>query len=455
MTKVDSAAPLILLFRRDLRLADNASVFAAAESGRPVIPLYVLDQTPDVRPLGGASLWWLDKSLRALGASLEARGSRLVLARGPLAGAVADMVRRTGAAEVVFSRVHEPAAARAEAEMTRMLQDGGVRVRSFNASLLNEPGTVLNGQGRPYQVFGAYWRAARPGLDAASARAAPKALRAPADWPGSEALDVWRLHPHTPDWSQGFAVWTPGEAGAQARLTDFVDHGLAGYAARRDRLDLDAGSRLSPHLHWGEIGPAQLVRAVLTAAHAGETPDGAAEKLLSELAWRDFAADLLAAHPDMASRNLRPEFDRMPWRRAPADLRAWQVGRTGFAVVDAAMRQLWATGFMPNRARMITASFLTKDLLIDWREGEAWFWDCLVDADLASNAMNWQWAAGSGVDAQPFFRIFNPQAQAERFDPDGAYVKRWADADHAPPIVDHAEARERALEAYRLARASA
>ena len=455
MSASDGGAPLILLFRRDLRLTDNPSVAAAAETGRPVIPLYVLDENPSERTLGGASRWWLDKSLRALGASLEARGSRLVLARGPLAEVVSDLVRHARAGELVFSRIHEPPAAEAEAEMTRRLQGTGVKVRSFNASLINQPGTVLNGQCRSYQVFGAYWRAARPRLELPSARPAPKALKAPERWPKSEALDGWNLHPRAPDWSGDFEVWTPGEAGAQARLEAFVHHGLAAYATRRDRLDQDSGSRLSPHLHWGEIGPAQLARAAMSAAHAGESPDAAAEKLLSELAWRDFAADLLAAHPDMASRNLRPEFDRMPWRQAPGDLQAWQRGRTGFPVVDAAMRQLWTTGFMPNRARMIVASFLTKDLLVDWREGEAWFWDCLVDADLASNAMNWQWAAGSGVDAQPFFRIFNPEAQSEKFDPDGAYVRRWAGAGGPRPIVDHAQARDRALQAYRLARASA
>ena len=449
-------APVILLFRRDLRLADNPAAADAAATGRPVIPLFVLDQSDGERPLGGASRWWLDQSLRALDGRLQAAGSRLVLARGALGPIVAEIADRSGAAGVVFSRVHEPAAARAEAEMIRRLKAQGVGARAHNASLLHEPGAVLNGEGRPYQVFTAYWRAARPRLQLGRAHPEPERLRAPEPWPRSEALDGWSLRPRAPDWSKGFGVWTPGEGGARAALEEFIDQRLSSYSDRRDRLDREGGSRLSPHLHWGEIGPAQLARAVTAAVHAGEAGEAAGEKLLAELGWRDFAADLLAQRPDMPTRNLRPEFDRMAWRRAPAELRAWQEGRTGYPVVDAAMRQLWATGFMPNRARMIVASFLTKDLLIDWRDGEAWFWDCLVDADLGSNSMNWQWAAGSGVDAQPSSRIFNPAAQADRFDPDGAYVRRWASgAAPGEPIVDHGRARERALEAYRQARASA
>ena len=455
MSSPSPDAPVILLFRRDLRLADNPAVAAAAASGRPVIPLYVLDESEGVRPLGGAGRWWLDKSLRALAAALQAKGSRLVLARGDLADAVADVVRRAEAAEVVLCSIPEPAAAMAEAGMRRRLEQKGVKVRAFNASLLHTPGQILNGEGRGYQVFTAYWRTARPRLELGSAHPEPRQLRAPTPWPGSESLDGWDLHPASPDWSHGFDIWTPGEAGAQARLDAFVGERLADYADQRDLLDREGGSRLSPHLHWGEIGPAQLVRAVQGAVHAGEAGHAAGEKLLAELGWRDFAADLLAQHPQMPSGNLRPEFDRMAWRHAPDQLKAWQEGRTGFAVVDAAMRQLWRTGFMPNRARMIAASFLTKDLLIDWRQGEAWFWDCLVDADLASNTMNWQWAAGSGVDAQPFFRIFNPASQAGKFDPDGGYVRRWASGQGGEPIVDHTTARQRALEAYRAARTSA
>ena len=451
MSGGDGPAPLVVLFRRDLRLTDNPSVAAAAASGRPVIPLYVLDESQGVRPLGGASRWWLDKSLRALAEALAAMGARLILRRGSLAEVASEVARSAGAAELVFSRIHEPATAAAEAEMTRRLESDGVRVGAFNASLLHEPGQVLNGQGRPYQVFTAYWRAARQTVEPGRPHPQPRAFPTPSMWPSSERLEDWRLHPRGPDWSAGFEVWTPGEAGARAALEALVDQRLPAYAERRDRLDAEGGSRLSPHLHWGEIGPAQVARAVLAAVHAGEAPGGAGEKFLSELGWRDFAADLLAQHPRMPDRNLRPQFDRLAWRHAPTELAAWRQGRTGFPVVDAAMRQLWATGFMPNRARMIVASFLTKDLLIDWREGEAWFWDCLVDADLASNGMNWQWAAGSAIDAQPFFRIFNPASQSQSFDPQGAYVRRWAGEDLTAPIVDHAAARKRALEAMRRA----
>ena len=446
--------PIILWFRQDLRLADNPALYAAVESGRPVIPLFILHEASDGRPWGGASLWWLDKSLRALDADLRERGSRLILRRGDPAvvlPALAEELR----AEVAWNRLYGPTAVARDSDLKAELP-----ARSFNAALLVEPWRVKTGEGQPYGVFTPFWRAAQGLIEDETLHRAPAHIRPPERWPGSDDLADWKLHPAKPDWSGGFDVWTPGEAGARAALLRFRQR-LDGYAEIRDRPDLDASSRLSPHLHWGEIGPRQ-VRALC----------GGDAKFMAELGWREFNHHLLWHHGDLARRNLRRDFDRFPWRDDAKGLKAWREGRTGYPLVDAGMRQLWATGFMHNRVRMVVASFLIKHLLIDWREGEAWFWDCLIDADEASNPANWQWSAGSGADAQPFFRIFNPMSQGERFDPQGDYVRRWvpelkdapAAAIHTPwqaggakgyppPIVDHAKARARALEAFKEMRA--
>lgn len=441
----DDASPIIVWLRRDLRLCDNPALAAAAESGRPVIPVYVLDETPGARPMGAAARWWLDKSLAALAASLEALGSRLVLRRGAAGEVVEAMARELGAS-VYWNRLYDPGAAERDAALKARL-DG----RSFNAALLNEPWTVKTGAGGPYGVFTPYWRAARAAVGAVETQPAPKTLRPPQSWPASERLADWRLHPTAPDWSGGFCLWTPGEAGARARLDAFLEDALDGYGKRCDRPDLEATSRLSPHLGFGEVGPRQVWSAAL-AAEARGAPAGDVDKFLSELGWREFNHQLLFHHPDLADTNLKAGFDP-PWRRDPAAFEAWTRGRTGYPLVDAGMRELWATGFMHNRVRMVAASFLIKHLLIDWREGERWFWDTLVDADAASNPANWQWVAGCGADAAPWFRIFNPTLQAGKFDPEGAYVRRWipelgTDA-YPAPIVDHAFARRRALEAVR------
>lgn len=449
-----SRNPVIVWFRQDLRLADNPALLAAIETGRPVIPLFILHAASDGRAWGAASKWWLDKSLKALAADLRSRGSRLILRRGDPAVIVPALAQDLGA-EVVWNRLYGPAS---------MARDGDLKAelnaRSFNAALLVEPWRVKTGSGRPYAVFTPFWKAAEALIEDAPLHPAPSRIPAPERWPGSDDLADWRLHPSKPDWSGGFEVWSPGEAGAQAQLADFTMH-LDRYPEARDRPDLDGTSHLSPHLHWGEIGPRQ-------ARAAG----GASAKFMAELGWREFNHHLLHHHGDLLRRNLRAEFDAFPWRKDEAGLQAWREGRTGYPLVDAGMRQLWATGFMHNRVRMVVASFLIKHLLVDWREGEAWFWDCLVDACAANNPANWQWSAGSGADAQPFFRIFNPIAQGERFDPRGDYVRRWvpelrdvpAAAVHKPweaggargypkPIVDHAQARARALEAFKAMRA--
>jgi len=460
--------PVIMWFRRDLRLADNPALNWAIATGRPVVPVYVHDEALEDRPLGAASRWWLHGSLAALAADLKARGSALVLKSGPAAGALVEAAAECGAGALAFNRLNDPGAAEREAHVVDMLSD--LEARSFSASWLAEPGSVLTGEDRPYKVFTPFGKALRARLDLPAATEAPATIPAPAVWPDSERLEDWSLRPTRPDWASGFEG-DPGEACAARRLERFVGESLTAYPAARDAPGDPAGtSRLSPHLRFGEIAPWRVWRALGHSA--------AAEKFQGELAWREFAGHLLHHLPRMPRENMRAEFDRMDWKRDPAGLKAWKTGRTGYPVVDAGMRQLWGTGWMHNRVRMIVASFLVKDLMIDWRVGEAWFWDCLVDADPANNTMNWQWGAGTGVDAAPYFRVFNPTLQGERFDRDGAYVRRWVpeiaglpdrwlhrpheapaevleaagvrlDDTYPRPIVDHGEARARALEAFR------
>jgi len=472
--RIDRDGPVVVWLRNDLRLADNPALAAAAAAGRPVIPLYVLDETPEMRPLGGASLWWLDKSLAALAASLEALGSRLVLRRGPARAVLEEVVAAARPSAVVWNRLYDAAAIARDSALKAWLKDKGVACESFNAGLLNEPWIVRNGSGQPYKVFTPYWRAAREHLRDVLVEPAPKTLAAPEHWPRTEALASWKLHPARPDWSKGFDLWTPGEAGASARLDAFLSGPVARYDRQRDLPSVEGVSRLSPHLHFGEIGPRQVWVAARSAAETGDAPAGQIDRFLSEIGWREFNHSILFHTPDLPTTSFRPEFETFPWARDDAAFAAWSRGETGYPIVDAGMRELWTTGFMHNRVRMIVASFLVKHLLIDWREGEAWFWDALVDADLANNVGNWQWVAGSGADAAPYFRIFNPIAQGRKFDPAGTYVRRWipelaglpdalihepwkdpaqldaaAKRIYGEPIVGHPTARERALQAYR------
>jgi deoxyribodipyrimidine photo-lyase len=466
--------PIIVWFRNDLRIADNPSLRHAEGSGRPVIPLYILDETAGVRPMGAASLWWLDKSLKSLSESLEKLGNKLVLRKGVAAEVLDDIIGHTGATCVLWNRLYDKASVDRDTAIKAGLKDAGVDCQSFNAGLLNEPWTVKNGSGQPYKVFTPYWRAAREQLTHVAVEPAPKSLKSPAHFPRTDSLAGWSLHPTRPDWSKGFDLWTPGEAGALERLDDFLTGPIDGYGEKRDIPGAPATSGLSPHLHFGEIGPRQVWLAARNAVEHGDAPAGEVEKFLSEVGWREFNHSILFHNPDLPKANFRPEFDGFGWVKDHASFEAWTRGQTGYPIVDAGMRELWVTGFMHNRVRMIVASFLIKHLLIDWREGEAWFWDALVDADLASNVGNWQWVAGSGADASPYFRIFNPIAQGKKFDPRGVYVRRWVpelrnvpdDFIHSPwtkalhlpadakrlysrPIVDHATARERAMEAYR------
>ncbi len=433
-----NAPPIIVWFRRDLRLADNPALSAAAGDGRPVIPLYVFDETPGIRPVGGASRWWLERSVQALANALEGLGSRLVIRRGKAADVLKALVEETGAEAVFWNRLYD------RVDRDKDLKAALPGARTFNASLLNEPWEVKTGAGGPYSVFTPYWRSARSQVGKVEVTSAPKRLAEPDKWPDSETLN-----PFAPKWAGGFDIWTPGEAGATQRLTDFLDR-LDGYGDDRDRPDLDITSHLSPHLHFGEIGP----RQVWLAAHAAEARrDSDRDKFLSELGWREFNHHVLFHNPKLAAENLKGGFEGMPWRDDPEGLEAWKRGRTGYPLVDAGMRELWATGFMHNRVRMVAASFLIKHLMIDWRIGEQWFWDTLVDADPANNPANWQWVAGCGADASPWFRIFNPTKQAETFDPDDVYVRRWVpeygSSAYPEPIVDHAKARARALDALK------
>jgi deoxyribodipyrimidine photo-lyase len=480
MSRPGPDSPALVWFRRDLRLADNPSLDAAVQSGRPLVALYVLDEDGPHAP-GGASRWWLHHSLAALSAALAQRGLPLTLRRGDPALLVPALVRETGATAIFWNRLYEPQAVARDRALKAGLRAEGCMVETFNGGLLHEPTQVTTGAGQPYKVFTPFWKSLRSRLGGQAPLPAPAALQA-APAPPGERLDQWALLPTRPDWAGGLrAAWQPGEAGAANLLRRFLDGGLAGYADRRDRPAIAGTSRLSPHLHFGEISPRQLWQATIPAAMQGGAIESGAEKFLSEVAWREFAHHLLFHFPRLPEENFRPEFDRFAWRPDPAALAAWQRGRTGYPIVDAGMRELWQTGWMHNRVRMITASFLVKHLLQDWRDGAAWFWDTLVDADLANNAASWQWVAGSGADAAPYFRIFNPVLQGEKFDPDGAYVRHFVPelADmpsawiHKPwaapasvlqgarvslgmtypaPIVDHAAARARALSAFAATR---
>ena len=403
--------PGIVWFRDDLRLHDHPALAAAAMSGRPVVCVYLLeDESPGLRPPGGAARWWLAGSLRALADALQARGSTLVLRRGAAATAIATLAAELSAAALFMNRRHDPAAAAIDRAVEARLRADGTEVRQFQANLLHDPEALRTGSGRPYQVFTPFWRHLRHAAAPRAPLAAPPRIESVHGVAG-DALAAWRLEPTHPDWAADMgAGWTRGEAGAQADLATFLDHGLNGYAERRDRPDLPHTSRLSPRLRFGEISPYQVWHACIQAAESGRAAPADVEKLLAELGWREFCYHLLHQHPALATANFNRRFDAFPWRHDEAALTAWQRGRTGYPLVDAGMRQLWATGWMHNRVRMVTASFLIKHLLIDWRAGERWFWDTLVDADAASNPANWQWVAGSRSRCGTVFSYFQSGA---------------------------------------------
>lgn len=470
----------LVWFRRDLRLRDNPALQAALDAGHVPVPVYV--HAPNEEGAwcpGAASRAWLHRSLAALDADLRSRGSRLIRLRGPSLAALSGLARGVGAEAVFWNRCYEPAVIARDTTLKQALRGQGLEVRSFNASLLLEPWSIANGQGGPYKVFTPYWRTAQTRLSLPPLAEAPAMLPAVMEDLASEPLADWELLP-APGWDRAFwDAWTPGEAGADEALDVFVDGALQGYGVQRDRPDRVGTSRLSAHLHFGEIAPWRIVQRLQVARRAANAAD--IDGYVRELGWREFAHHLLYHFPQTPERNLDTRFDHFEWARPDsAKLQAWQQGRTGVPIVDAGMRELWATGWMHNRVRMIVASYLCKHLRMHWREGARWFWDTLVDADLANNTAGWQWVAGTGADAAPYFRVFNPVLQAQKFDPDGAYVGRWipglsrlpAKMRHAPwqypreaaaclpdypmqPLVDLAEGRAAALAAHaRLREAS-
>ncbi len=469
-----STAPVIVWFRQDLRIDDNPALSAAAGSGAPVIPLFIWspEEEGDWEP-GEASRWWLHHSLTELTINLAKLGSPLIVKRGYSVSVLRDFAKEVGAHAVYWNRRYEPSTVVRDKNIKGALVNDGVDARSFNANLLFEPWQVLNAKNEPYKVFTAYYKAATALVTPPAPIEPPKKLVAPVKKLQSVAISDLMLLPKI-NWTGGMEkAWQPGEKGAKKNLKSFLEV-VNQYVPDRDCPSVSGTSRLSPHLHFGEISPRTIWHSVRDTGKAGEGKT----TYLKELVWREFAHSLLYHFPHTANSPLRPEFERFPWRNDPELLQSWQKGETGYPLIDAGMRELWHTGWMHNRVRMIVASFLVKDLLLPWQQGAQWFWNTLVDADLANNTLGWQWSAGCGADAAPYFRVFNPVLQSQKFDPDGTYIKRWVpelsglpkqwihhpwDAPpevlqaHAvelgktypQPIVDHAFARERALEAFR------
>lgn len=470
----------LVWFRLDLRLADNPALDAAVRRGGPVVPVFILSPEEEgAWTPGGASRWWLHQSLRALEARLLGAGARLIFRRGPALEVLLALAQETGADAVFWNRRYEPDVTARDANVMATLRGKGFIAESFNGALLHEPWTIRNQSDKPFQVFTPFWKNCLRQLDPAEPLPAPGNLPAPVKWPESLALAALELEPKL-EWAKGMhAAWEPGEAGAQSNLDQFLSHAFDQYSEQRNRPDVTGTSRLSPHLHFGEISPRHVWHELkaLAAKRGLSIEQWRSSQFLTEVGWREFAHHLLYHFPHTPVEPLRADFRNFPWRKDAQWLRAWQKGLTGYPIVDAGMRELWATGWMHNRVRMIVASFLVKDLLLPWEEGARWFWDTLVDADLAQNTLGWQWTAGCGADAAPYFRIFNPTSQGEKFDPQGHYVGRWCPElarlpdkwvhqphaapreilsvarvelgrDYPFPIVSHAIAREVALEAF-------
>ncbi|MFD1744335.1 cryptochrome/photolyase family protein [Rhizobium helianthi] len=467
-----SEPPVILWFRRDLRMDDHAALLQAIQTGRPIVCVYIREPLKGNLAIGGAQEWWLHHSLEALNKSLNERGNRLTLASGQASDVLLRIAKETSASCIFFNRHYERDAL--DLDVASSLRAEGLDVKRFKGQILHNPETMKTGSGGAYRVYTPFWRALERDGDPREPVGAPEAIPAPPHFPKSEELPDWHLLPDRPNWAEEFAeLWQPGEAGAMKRLESFLEKPVLTYKKDRDFPGLgNATSLLSPHLAFGEISPARIWHAT-----RGLEATEHVIHFRKELVWREFSYHLLVAFPKLGEKNWNDRFDAFPWTFDEIAFEAWTKGKTGYPIVDAGMRQLWRHGYMHNRVRMITGSFLIKDLMIDWRKGEEWFHDTLLDADPASNAANWQWVAGSGADAAPFFRVFNPILQGEKFDPDGDYVRRFVPEIanlptkyiHKPfeaprevlaragvtlgktypnPIVNHAQARDRALSAY-------
>ncbi|MBT6199072.1 MAG: deoxyribodipyrimidine photo-lyase [Bacteroidetes Order II. Incertae sedis bacterium] len=474
----------VVWFRRDLRLHDHAALAAAVKRGN-VVPVYIWspDEEGEVSP-GAASRWWLHQSLSQLDQALGRLGSRLIFRSGPIVPTLEKLCSEVNADGLVWHRMYEVSAIRHDEAVRARLGKRISYIESFPGYLMVEPSTLLNQSGRPYQVFPPFWKRCVQGLALKQPISCPRALDSPKVWPKSDTLSEWGLQPPIP-WTQGIAArWTPGEKAARILMSRFVKKRVLQYGTQRNRPDCDGTSELSPSLHFGEISPGQIWDALRRFAERESiaAPVWKGWQFVAELGWREFAGYLLHHFPHTPTEPLRPEFERYPWDSTKEHLSAWQRGQTGYPIVDAGMRQLWTTGWMHNRVRMIVASFLVKHLRIPWQEGADWFWDTLVDADLANNTLGWQWTTGCGADASPYFRIFNPMTQGEKFDPHGGYVRRWVPelahlpdkylnrpweappkiltqakvrlgVDYPNPVVDHGVARQCALDGYAEMRA--
>lgn len=460
----------LVLFRQDLRIHDNPALYQAVKAHPKIIPLYILDQSDSHWEMGAASRWWLHHSLKALESEFAEKGVKFYVLNGPTEKILVDLVKKHNCQALYSNALYEPTLKKKDKDLFSQLEKLGCSVHVSDASTLFVPGTVVNPKGGVYQVFTPFWKTCLKEPAPRAPFPAPKNMKGESLSISSERIDALKLLPQV-HWDKGFH-WHPGEKGAKQRLEHFIAHGLKDYATLRDYPAVDGVSRLSPHLHFGEISPFQIWEKVSKEPHSIGR-----DVFLKELGWREFAYNLLFAFPKTPEHALREKFEDFPWKRNAKLLTVWQKGMTGYPIVDAGMRQLWKTGWMHNRVRMIVGSFLVKDLMIPWQEGAKWFWDTLVDADLASNTLGWQWIAGCGADAAPYFRVFNPILQGEKFDADGDYVREFVPElskmprewihkpwkapgdvlqkagvslgkDYPHPIVEHAEAKDRALKLY-------
>ncbi|MFP4204195.1 MAG: cryptochrome/photolyase family protein [Opitutales bacterium] len=471
-----ASVPTIIWFRNDLRLSDNPALAAAVEAGGPVIPVFIWapEEAGDWMP-GAASKWWLRQALQVLGEQFKDLGGKLILRQGDSLTELSDLIKKSGAGRVYWNRRYEAPLRKVDARIKRVLREDGIAVESFNGSLLNEPDTVATGTDKPYKVYTPYWRKVKDRPIDPPVETNLSALEFPDRYPRSVALDALGLLPSVQWYRKLQHAWEVGEPAARKRLDAFLSGPVKDYETERNRPDHDGTSMLSPHLHWGHLSPRQVLHELAAKHDLGAKGP---QVFAKEIYWREFAYNVLYHFPHTPDSPLQEKYADFPWQTDAALLKAWQQGRTGYPIVDAGMRQLYATGWMHNRVRMIVSSLLVKHLLQSWNDGARWFWDTLVDADLASNTLGWQWSGGCGADAAPYFRIFNPMTQGKKFDPQGHYVRKWAPElaqvpdlyihepweappdvlekagialgdDYPKPIIDHKKGRERALAALR------